>query len=116
MSPSDLALAIACVWLLGSVVLMGRSVRTGRHLAEALAARHPHTYEELGRPRPAYFESVRRVRFFRFILRRGYNSLNDPILEPQFEQYRSEELRRLMLVATGGLVTLAVLLWARHAA
>lgn len=116
MSPNNLALAVAFIWLLGSVVLIGRSVRSGSILAEALAARHPRTYEDLGRPRPTYFESIRRVRFFRFVLRREYILLNDPVLQPQFEHYRSEELRRLMFIASGGLATLVALLWAHYAA
>jgi hypothetical protein len=116
MSATNVALAIASVWLLGSVALIARSVRAGRTLADALAARHPDTYEELGRPRPTYLESVRRNRFTRFILRQEYKSLDDTVLEPQFEKYRSDELRRLALIGTGAVVTFAVLLWARHAA
>ncbi len=116
MSSTDLALAVACVWLLGSVALIARSVRAGRVLAEALAARHPHTYEVLGRPRPTYFESLRRNRFSRFVIPRGYCSLNDPVLEQQFEEHRTHELRLLALLLSGALVTFATLLWARHAA
>jgi hypothetical protein len=109
------ALAVAAVWLLGSVAFVARSVHAGRSLADALAARHPDTYEELGRPRPTYLESVRRNRFSRFILRREYKSLDDTVLEPQFEEYRSDELRGLAFIGTGAVVTFTVLLWARHA-
>jgi hypothetical protein len=40
----------ALVWLVGSFLLMARTIRVGRSLMEALAARHPATYEALGRP------------------------------------------------------------------
>ena len=76
---------VALAWLVGSFLLMARSIRRGRELADALAARDPATYEALGRPRPGYFESVRRTRFSRFVGRREFEELVDGPLAAQFK-------------------------------
>ena len=68
---------IALGWLIGALLLMGRSIRRGRELAETLARRHPKIYEALGRPRPGYLHSVRRDRFAQFVGRREYENLAD---------------------------------------
>ena len=79
---------VALSWLVGSFLLMVGSLRRGRDVAEALATRHPATYEALGRPRPGYFESARRTRFAQFVGRREFENLVDGSLSAQFEAYR----------------------------
>ena len=107
---------IALSWLICSFLLMAKSIRGGRELAEALAARHPETYEALGRPRPGYFDNVRRTRFAQFVGHREYEGLSDELLSSRFEAYRKSEARLIMsILATG--VVLALLAFAvRHAA
>lgn len=114
---SEKAIAfVALGWLLGALLLMVRSIRRGRELAKSLAARHPETYEALGRPRPGYLHSVRRDRFARFVARREFERLRDPVLSAQFEAYRKAEAR-LVLSLLGSMVALALLILAvRHAA
>ena len=97
---------LALVWLVGSMLLMSRTVRRGRALAETLAGRHPATYEALGRPYPGYLESVRRTRFARFVGHREFESLPDPVLSAQFETYRMQEARLVISI-----LPVAVLGW-----
>jgi hypothetical protein len=101
---------IALVWLVGSFLLMIRSIREGRDLAEALATRHPETYEALGRPRPGYLESVRRTRFAQFVGRREFEDLADESLSPQFEAYRKSEARLILSILASGLVVVLLAL------
>jgi len=101
---------IALGWLVGSFLLMARSIRSGRDLAEALAMRHPTTYEALGRPRPGYLDSVRRTRFAQYVGRREFESLSDAVLCARFEAYRRSEARLVLSVlSTGALVALLAL-------
>ena len=101
---------VALGWLVGATLLMARSVRRGRELAEELAARHPATYEELGQPRPGFFESARRTRFAQFVGRREFEALSDPVLSASFETYRRSEARLVVaIVASGALVALLAL-------
>ena len=106
---------IALVWLIGSFLLMGRSIHRGRDLAEALATRHPEIYEALGRPRPGYFESVRRTRFARFVARREFESLGDGSLSAEFEAFRKSEARLVLSILASGAVLAALAFFARHA-
>jgi hypothetical protein len=93
-----------------------RSVQYGRRLAEQLAQRDPDRYEALGSPTPGYFDSIRRNRFFRFVMRAEFRSLSDPALAEQFEAYRRTEIRGLVVA----LSTLAILgvavLWIEYLA
>lgn len=100
----------ALLWLIGSVLLMARSVRAGRSLTDRLARQDPEAYEALGRPRPGFFYSARRSRFAEFLSRRAYENLDDASLSEQFEAFRASE-RRLVLstLAVGGLLALLVL-------
>ena len=102
---------IALSWLIGSLLLMARCIRKGRDLADALAARHPETYEVLGRPRPGYFESVRRTRFAQFVGRREFENLVDGALVARFEAYRKAEAR-LIVSTVGSGATVAMLAFA----
>lgn len=113
---SESALAfLALVWLVGGLILMGRFIRQGRALADAFAARHPETYEALGRPRPGYFDGPRKTRFARFVAQREFRNLGDPILEVQFEEHRQSEAR-LVLLLLSSLGGIALLLFiSRHA-
>ncbi len=100
---------IALIWLVGSFLLMVRMIRIGRSLVEALAERDPAVYEELGRPRPGYFESARRTRFAQFVGRREFEKLADGWLSAEFEAYRKAEARLLVCVlASGAIVALLV--------
>lgn len=106
---------IALGWIVSALLLMARSIRRGRKLAETLAKRHPEIYEALGRPRPGYLHSVRRDRFARFVGRREFEDMGDPDLSAQFEDYRKFDAR-LVLSVLAGLVVVALLVFAvRHA-
>ena len=107
---------VAVGWLVASCLLMARSIRRGRDLADALAARHPATYEALGRPRPGYFESVRRTRFAQFVGRREYEHLTDESLGAQFETYRKAEARVVLSVLASGAIVASLVFAVRHAA
>ena len=108
MEPENAVGLIAAIWLVGSLLLMARSIREGRDLAETLAARHPKIYEDLGRPRPGYFESVRRTRFAQFVGRREFEDLDDESLTPQFEAYRKSEARLILFILASGAVIAAL--------
>ena len=116
MEPEKAVAIVALAWLIGALLLMARSIRRGRELAEALAMRHPETYEALGRPQPGYFQSVRRDRFARFVARREFETLADPVLSARFEEFRKSDTRLVLsLLASMGVVALLVLA-VRHAA
>jgi len=102
---------VALGWLVGAFLLMARSVQRGRKLADTLATRFPETYEELGRPRPGYFHSVRRSRFSQFVAHREFENLGDPALAAQFEAYRKAEAR-LVLSLIASMVVVALLIFA----
>lgn len=107
---------VALIWLIGSLLLMVRSIRRGRDLAQALAARHPETYEALGRPLPGYLESVRRTRFAQFVGRREFENLADGWLSTQFEAYRRAEARLVLCILASGLVVALLALAVSHPA
>jgi len=110
MEPEKIVGFIALGWLIGSVLLMARSIRRGRVLADELAARHPATHEALGRPRPGFLESVKRTRFAQFVGRREFENLSDRPLVAQFEAYRRSEARLIVsILASGGIVVLLAL-------
>jgi hypothetical protein len=77
--------AAAAGWLAMAMGWLVRSVQYGRRLAEQLAQRDPDRYEALGSPRPGYFDSLRRNRFFRFVMQAEFRSLTDAALVDQFE-------------------------------
>jgi len=106
---------LALTWLVGSLLLMVRSIRRGRALAEALAVRHPATYEALGRPRPGYLESVRRTRFARFVGRREFETLADGPLRAELEAYRKSEARLVVSILVSGVVVVLLAFAVRHA-
>ena len=112
MEPDKAAGLIAVAWLIVAILLIARLIRQGRELAAALAARHPETYEALGRPRPGYFYSASRTRFAQFVARREYEQLGDPALAARFEDYRKAEARLLLSLllslAVVGLLVMAV--------
>lgn len=102
---------VALGWLIGAWLLLVGSVRRARALADALAARHPEKYEALGRPRPGYFDSIRRDRFARFVGRREFQQLGDPPLIAEFEAHRKAETR-LMIFILSTLAVIALLMLA----
>jgi hypothetical protein len=93
-----------------------RSVQYGRRLAEELELRDPDRYEALGSPRPGYFDSLRRNRFFRFVMRAEFRSLSDPALVEQFEAYRRTEIRGLAVVLSSLAILGAAILWIEYLA
>jgi alkylation response protein AidB-like acyl-CoA dehydrogenase len=105
---------IALAWLAAAVVLVARSVRRGRDLADDLAASYPETYEELGRPRPGYFMTLRQNRFTQFIARREYAGLGDARLTVRFEEYRQAEARLLIVLLASLAVACLVIYVLRH--
>lgn len=104
----------ALIWLIGSLLLMARTIRVGRDLAEALATRHPETYEALGRPRPGYLESVRRTRFAQFVGQREFENLEDGWLSAEFEAYRKSEARLMVGILASGAVVALLAFATRH--
>ena len=106
---------VALGWLIGSLLLMARSIRRGRDLAETLATRHRATYEALGRPRPGYFKSARRNQFAQFVARREFESLCDAELSAQFEAYRKSEARLVLSILAAGAGIALLALAVRHA-
>ena len=114
MNPEKLLAVIALGWLIVSVTLMARSIRRGRELADLLALHHPHMYEEMGRPRPGYFESVRRTRFSRFVGRREFENVVDASLAVRFEEYRKVEARSVISIIASGAVIALLVLAVRH--
>ena len=107
---------IALSWLVGSVLLMARPIRSGRDIAEKLATRDPVTYEALDRPRGGYFESVRRMRFAGFVGRREFENLSDGALAAEFEAYRKSEARLVLSILAGGVVVALLACTTRDAA
>jgi hypothetical protein len=107
---------VALTWLVVSFLLMARSIRRGRDLTEALATRHPETYEALGRPRPGYFDSVSRRRFAQFVRRREFENLADGSLSAEFEAYRKSEARLILSILTSAAVVAVLAVALRHAA
>lgn len=83
---------------------MARSIQNGRGLADELAARHPAIYEELGRPRPGYFENVRRTRFAQFVASHEFENLGDETLSARFESYRKSEARLIVSILVSGAI------------
>lgn len=116
MEPDKAVGLLALGWLVGSFLLMARSIRRGRDLADALATRHPETHEALGRPRPGYFDSVRRTRFAQFVGRREFEGLSDGALSARFEAYRKSEARLVVWIIVSGAVVALLGLAVRHAA
>jgi len=116
MEPEKLVAFVALGWLIGAVLLMARSIRRGRDLADELATRHPATYEALGRPRPGYFESVRRTRFAQFVGRREFEKLVDGSLPARFEAYRKSEARLILSILGSGLLVALLTFTVRHPA
>jgi len=108
MESEKLVAFVALGWLIGAVLLMARSVRRGRELAEVFAARHPERYAAFGRPRPGFLYSVRRNRFGQFLARREFEQLGDPELAARFEDYRKAETR-LVLLVLASMVVVALL-------
>jgi hypothetical protein len=112
---SDKALGyLALGWLIGAVLLMARTIRRGRELANLLALRHPESYEALGRPKPGFFHSVRGRRFAQFVARREFEDLDDPTLSAQFDEYRKHEARLLWFLLASLLFVFILILAVRH--
>lgn len=114
MNPEKVLAIIALCWLIVSVSMMSRSIRHGRELADALALHHPELYEELGRPRPGYFESARRTRFSRFVGRREFENRVDPSLAARFDAYRKSEARYVMSIVGSGAVIAFLVMAVRY--
>ena len=105
---------LALGWLVGALLLLGRSIRLGRSLAESLATRHPDEYEDLGRPRPGWLQSLRRDRFAQFVARRAYERLQDPVLASEFEAYRKAEARLVIALIASLLVVFVLVMAVRR--
>jgi len=116
MEPEKALALVALGWLIGSSLLMARSIRSGRDLAEALATRHPATYEALGRPSPGYLDSVRRTRFAQFVGRREFENLADVSLSARFDAYRKSEARLVLSILASGAVLASLTFVVRYVA
>jgi hypothetical protein len=106
---------MALTWLVSFLLLMARSIQSGRDLAETLAKRDPATYAALGRPRPGWLESVRRTRFAQFVGRREFENLADRSLSAKFEAYRKSEARLAVTFLASGVIVALLALFVRHA-
>jgi hypothetical protein len=103
--------AAAAGWLAMAMGWLVRSVQYGRRLAVELELRDPDRYKELGSPRPGYFDSIRRNRFFRFVMQAEFRSLSDAALVEQFEAYRRTEIRGLAVVLSTLAALAVAVLW-----
>lgn len=108
--------ALAIVFMVTSALLLTRSVGRGRQIAELLESRYPDEYRRLGRPRPGYFQSVRRWRFDQFIMGREYLDLEDPDLVEQCERLRGYNVRVLAFSVSGFVALGVILVWLWYAA
>jgi len=108
--------AAAAGWLAVAMGWLVRSVQYGRRLAEQLELRDPDRYEALGSPRPGYFDSLRRNRFFRFVMQAEFRSLIDAALVDQFETYRRTEIRGLVVVLSSLAILGVAVLWIEYLA
>ena len=114
---TNYAVAIAAaLWIFAALAVLIRSVLRGRALADDLATRHPDPYEGWGRPRPGWFESLRRNLWFRFVMRREYLDLGDPPLVERFDAYRRAEIRSLVATLVWLAVVGGAVLWVQRAA
>ncbi len=104
---------VVLLWLISSVLLMAGLIRRGRRLTTLLATRHPETYEMLGRPQPGFLHSERRESFSRFISRRAYENIGDPVLSDRFEEYKRAQARLLTAILVS-LVLVVLLMSSMH--
>jgi len=110
MNPEEALAYTALAWLVVGWILFSRSIRRGRELSDTLAARHPRTYEALGRPRPGYVDSIRSSRFGRYVGRQEFRALADPPLVAAFEHHRRAERQLVIfLLSTLGVIGVLVL-------
>ena len=102
MVPIEHGIAIAgLVFLvLGGLSLVVSVVR-GKRLCRRLASRSPKDYAELGSPLPGYFASSRRHAYFRVVLQRSYERLDDPDLVAAFARLRRLEVVQLVFLLAG---------------
>jgi hypothetical protein len=114
MELENLIAAAAAGWLAMAMTWLVRSVQYGRRLAEQLAQRDPDRYQALGSPKPGYFDSLRRTRFFGFVMQAEFRSLNDAALVNQFEAYRRTEIRGLVLVLSSLAAIGAAVIWLEY--
>ncbi len=61
----------------------------------------------------AFLESLRRVRYFAFVMRREYLGLSDPFLVTQLEQHRRSGVRFLSFLLAGFTLFGLALIWLR---
>jgi len=113
--PETILALVMLAWLIVSVLVLMRSVRRGRELAERFATRHPEEYEALGRPIPGILQSVRGNRFAIFVGRREYEALADAALVAEFEAYKRADARLIVSILTSGALLAAVGLLVRYA-
>lgn len=107
---------VALAFMLLLALLLVRSVRRGRRIAQFLESRHPDEYRRLGQPRPGYFQSVRRWRFDQFIIGREFLEFQDADLVEQCERLRRYNVRVLVFSISGFVALGVMLLWLWYAA
>jgi hypothetical protein len=111
MQADDVIVFAFLAFLVIGGALLALSVRRGRALCVELARRFPVEYEELGQPRPGFFDSARRNAYMRFVMQRQFTLLGDPYLIEQFGALRRSEIRHLVFLLGGFGVLGAAALW-----
>lgn len=114
MEPEKALAYVALGWLIVAMLLMMRTIRKGRELANKLATRHPEVYEAFGRPRPGYLHSVAARRFAQFVAQREYENLDDQALSSEFEAHRRFEARLVLTLLASLLIVFLLVLVVRH--
>jgi hypothetical protein len=109
-----IGVAGAAFFMVCGLLLLG-SVRRGSELCRLFAEGLPDTYAEVGSPRPGYFDSPRRHAYFRFIMQRRFEDLNDPLLLQEFSQLHRSELRKLVFLVAGFAGFGLAFLWLHYA-
>lgn len=97
--------------MLTATSLLTVSVRRGRILCDQLAERFPSDYEDLGFPRPGFFDSSRRNAYMVLVMQSKFEQIGDPLLIEQFAALRRSELRQLIFLLVGFGVLGAAALW-----
>lgn len=87
-------LSICGIWLVASISY-------GRRLTREFEERLPEQYAKADSPWPGYFNSQRRHAYFRFLMRREYETLTDPYLVRAFTKLRRAEVALLVFIVAG---------------
>lgn len=111
MQAQDIIVVAFLAFLLTAISLLAGSVRRGRALCDELAMKFPSEYEDLGSPRPGFFNGSRRSAYMTLVMQSRFERIDDPILVEQFVALRRSKLRQLVFMLAGFGVLGAAALW-----